>query len=368
MRAGSGMFLSAATIHFADGRMTLSEVHPLATMVLPEPVPVTDVDLAARWGWSGLDRDFRNLALTPRFPAAAEQAARMWVAATGEKVDGVVALDVAGLADFLDALGPIEIDGVPLDAGGVTPFLLHEQYELSGDDTPERRERLGRVASTVFERINQPGVDLPAVAQAVRDATQGRHLMVWSAEPALQSVWERAGVAGALRPESVLVAVSNRGGNKLDQHLGVTAHLETQSGPDGTDVSIRIRLANVTPPDEPGYVLGANGGRYDGFLSVDLPRQATGVTLDGGAELAAVGTDGGVSQVISRVVSVAPGATTEATVRFHLPAGFASLRVEPSARLPAIGWDWEGATWTDDEIGVVRFDKPGKVDEPDIPA
>jgi hypothetical protein len=366
MRAGSGMFLSATTVHFADGRMSLSDVRSLADMVLPQPVAVTDADLLARWGWSGLDRDFRNVALTPRFPASAEQAARMWVAATGEKIDGVVALDVAGLAAFLQALGPVEVDGVRLDAGGVTQYLLHDQYIGATDDTQERRDRLGRIARTIFERINQPGVDLPSVAQSVRDATQGRHLMVWSADAALQSVWERAEVAGALHPESVLVALSNRGGNKLDQHVRVTAHLETTAGNDGTDVTVRLRVTNSLPAGEPPYVVGGNGS-YSGFLTVDLPRDATGVTLEGGAQLAALGSDGGVSQVIGRVVLIEQGATLEATLRFHLAAGLSELRIEPSARLPALTWDWDAVTWQDGESKVVRFSDPGKVADALLP-
>ena len=48
-------------------------------------------DVADRWGWLAPNREWRNLASSPRFDANAELAAQMWKASTGQDVDGVLA-------------------------------------------------------------------------------------------------------------------------------------------------------------------------------------------------------------------------------------------------------------------------------------
>jgi Protein of unknown function (DUF4012) len=355
MRAGSGMFLSGLTIHFQDGRSAVSDVRPLGNLVLSDPVPVADPDLVARWGWTGLDRDFRNLGFSPRFPASAAQAAAMWSVATGQHIDGVLALDIGAVQTILRAVGPVEVDGADLDSTIVVPFLLNGQYRDLGNDQAERRERLGRVASAVFERLNQPGLDFSVVAQALRDASRSRHLLVWSASSTLEDTWERVTVAGTLAPDSLLVALCNSGGNKLDQHLRVGAHLDSRRSQTGIDVTVTLSVTNVAPATDPPYVLGQRGGVYEGFVALNLPAAASEVRLDDVGELAASGPDGDESQVIAGTLTVPPATTATVTTRFHLPATFPDLRVEPSARLPAIDWVFQGTAWTDEQAEVVSL-------------
>ena len=155
MRVGSGMFLSIGTVDFADGRLQpSSSFSPAADLLLPDPVPLPE-SIESLWGWSDPGSDWRNLGLSARFPPNAEVAARMWAALGRGPVDGVLVIDVPGLQAMLDVVGPVEVDGVRLDAKNVVPYLLHDQY-LEADDrevNADRRERLSGLASAVLGRL-----------------------------------------------------------------------------------------------------------------------------------------------------------------------------------------------------------------------
>ena len=118
MRAGSGMFLSAAEIDVRDGRLRLGTVNPTADLVLPEGTIPVHGDLETNWGWLDPANDFRNLGLTPDFPTSAALATRMWPHTPGgHEVKGVIAVDVRGLAGLLKVTGPVEVGGVTYTGG-----------------------------------------------------------------------------------------------------------------------------------------------------------------------------------------------------------------------------------------------------------
>ena len=73
-----------------------------------------------------------------------------WLTATGQPVDGVIAIDVPGLAPLLRATGPVQVAGIaqPVTADNVTKLLLHDlygQYPIEAEAA--RQQRLADVAS-----------------------------------------------------------------------------------------------------------------------------------------------------------------------------------------------------------------------------
>lgn len=359
MRAGSGMFLSLGVLTFADGSMALGGFRPAAELVLPAGTgpPITDPDLAARWGWMNPNTEWRNLAASPRFAPNAELAAQMWLAHQGQAVDGVLMVDPVALRGLLTSTGPVAVAGRAVSADNVLALLLHDQYagiDEGGESAQAaRREMLGLIAATTLDAVQRQEGDVGALATAFGDMAAGRHLMAWSRDPAGQEVWEAAGVTGALADRSLLVSVLNRGGNKLDPFLDVDAGLDVEPAPGGgTTVELRVTMRNTTPEGEGAYVAGGGHrslpdvgpGVYHGLLSVNLPGSADDVTVDGGPPLAAAGPDGPTT-VAAWPVRVERGATQTAVVRFRLPTGMRDLTVEPSARVPAVAWSAEGQTW-----------------------
>jgi len=355
MRAGSGAFLEAGLLTTSDGELHLTDVIPTASIPAPRgAVPVTG-DLATNWGWLLPGVDWRNIGLTPQFDVNGPLAARMWQAVTGQAVDGVMAVDVATLQQLLQVTGPVILpDGTTLNAFNVVEYLTHDQYAgLSDQESSQTREdRLGSLATAALDALNDESLDLKSVATAMTTATQGRHLLLWSAQPTVEDAWVAGGVAGRLQSDSAMVAVINRGGNKLDPYLSVQTTLEITPGPGTTGGTLTVDLQNRTTPGQSQFIagpypgLGTAYGEYTGLLAVNLPPQASHLQVSGGAAVDARGAEGPV-WLVATPVDVDAGASRQIVITFRLPPGPGSLTVVPSARLAPVVWHYRGASYDD---------------------
>jgi hypothetical protein len=165
---------------------------------------------------------------------------------------------------------------------------------------------------------------------------------------------------GAVGPDNLMVAVLNRGGNKLDPYLQVSADITVEPGLDGTAVSIEVTLENTVTPNEPFYILGPSPplevatGTYVGLVAVTLPGAAGSGRFDGIESLAVAGADG-PSRVVGVPVEVPAGEKRTFTLRFELPPGPGSFDVLSSAREPAVAWTGVDHAWEDDHPEEVTW-------------
>lgn len=339
MRAGSGMFLSATTLRFDGGTFHLGDVRPTEELVLPSGTVQAGSDMVANWPWLEPGRDFRNLALSADFPQSAALAVEMWRHVPGgEAVGGVIAVDVDALRALLRVVGPVEVGGVTYEVDTIRGQLLREQYQRYEDDREVRRDRLAEVARAVFERLDSGGWELDQMATALTESVQGRHLMVWSVDPAPQAAWSGVGADGHLTERSVAVSLVNRGANKLDSY--VDTHLEVTAEPVGsgsTRLQLTYTITNGAPDGGPTYVIGPNiegmvAGEYRGIVVVNLPAGSTDVSIDG-VRPTLSGADGPTVTVGGEVV-LHRGGTTTVTIAAVLPRDVEAVTLEASARVP----------------------------------
>jgi hypothetical protein len=359
MRAASGMFLSIGLLETDAGEIRLGEMLPAGDLALAPPGVPLEGDLGELWGWTEPGQDWRNLAMSPRFEASAPVAAAMWEARTGDRIDGVLAVDVIALKALLSATGPVEVEGERIGAGEVERRLLHDQYvgltydERSGDSQDRRREELGGIAGAVVDAVEDGRIDLPTLANELSTAAAGRHVLAWSRHPDEQRGWESADISGRLAKRSLVVSVLNRGGNKLDPFLDVDADIavgETRGDERRVDLAIRIR--NTTPEGEPEYVAGPHpdhevaAGTYLGLVAVNAPFDARRLTLAEGTAVVR-GADG-PTQAIATDIVLARGATATVRLSFFLPVSVGELVVEPGARVPPTRFAAGDVEWVDD--------------------
>ncbi|MCU1497100.1 MAG: hypothetical protein JWM47_1053 [Acidimicrobiales bacterium] len=361
MRAGSGMYLSAATLGFDDGRLDLGEVRPTEQLVLPPgQVPVKG-NLAVNWSWLDGGRDLRNMGLSADFPQSAALAAANWARVPGgAQVGGVIVVDVDALRGLLGVVGPVDVGGVHYTADNVRGELLRKQYERFGADRDARRDQLGEVARVVFERIEAGSFELDRLATALTDAVVRRHLLVWSADEGVQGALATAGADGHLRSDSLSVALINRGAEKLDSYIDTSARLDSSERADGRIVvTIRYRIENGAPDSGPSYLLGPNiggleEGEHRGIAVVNLPAGTTDVELEG-ATATLLGTDGGPTLVIAGSLDLPRHRSTEVTVTGVLPEGMRSVVLEPSARITRTLWTVDGERFEIDRRRTLHF-------------
>lgn len=360
MRDGSGAPLDVGLLQGSDGDLQLSDLTPAPLLELPAGRVQATGDLAARWGWLLPTADWLNLGVDSQFDVTASAAASMWRAETGQTVAGVVAVDVVGLKDLLEVTGPVATtQGVTVSAGNAERVLFHDQYvnlpSVPGatEANNPRQDMLGSLADAVAQAVNGRSLDLRKLAVAGADATAGRHLLVWSAAAATEADWRRSGVAGQLPADTLMAGVINRGGNKLDQYLGVSVHLTfRRSGPD-TVASLTVSLANRTPPGQVQYIagpypgLGTVYGEYVGYVALNLPGDVRTATVVGGAPPTTVAGPEGSTWLEAVPVDLKAGTRTQVQVDFTLPGHRGTLDVLPSARATPVAWQAPGRHFTD---------------------
>ena len=211
MRAGSGMLLSAGVMTMENGQFDLGPMTDTGNLIVPPGVvPLAANDFAKRWGWADPSQEWRNLAMSPNFPASAALAVQMWKAKTGEQVDGVFAIDPLGLQALIEVSGPVVVDGKQITKENVIHETLLQSYlDYEGDEgdegdeqanTEARRERSSDIARAVIDQLDQQGWDVAKLVEDLQTAAQGRHIMAWSSNPQQQRRLGGGGDLGRAAP------------------------------------------------------------------------------------------------------------------------------------------------------------------------
>lgn len=363
MRAGSGTYLDVGMATTANGTVHLGQLGPSGDMTLPVgAVPVTG-DLQRNWGWLYPSLDMRNLGLTPQFDVTGPLAAQMWNKLTGQDVNGVIALDIAGVQQLLAATGPVQVGGLTISADNAEQYLLHDQYVGLSDnpaDADGREDALGHLAGAVLQQLQSQSVDLTSLAKAVSGAVSGRHLMLWSKNPVDEAAWQASGASGSLGYHSVDVSLINLDSNKLDQYVPIHVSVTTRPSGANTAVTLTTRLSNTTPDGQSQFIAGPYPGTslpygaYAGVVAANLPGDATYLSVTGTGPLVARGAEGPTWVLAARLVMLQG---TSSTVVFHfiMPGRHGSMDLAPSARIPVEQWTANGTTFDDAQPSTISW-------------
>ncbi len=212
---------------------------------------------------------WQSVNATADFAFSGRAMAAMYRQATGQAVDGVIALDVPALAGLLGTVGPVSIDGLaePVTAGNVGRLLLNDFYQglAPTSDQTLRRERQADVVQAVMDRVTGQPHDAVALGRALGEAAAGGHLRLWSAQPGEEDVFERTGLGGGpatKEPDRTFhVAVQNRTASKLDYFVRPAVHQDVRLTSQGTAVvRTTVVIDNQAPKDAtPSYQFGPAG-------------------------------------------------------------------------------------------------------------
>lgn len=218
--------------------------------------PVVEIPGASPvWVQEGSTTAWYDINLTPHFPDVGTSAAALWAAQTGEKVDGVLALDPLVLADLMKAGGAVTLsDGTRVDADNVVDYTLVRQYARYADFGQQltRKRVQAELARAVFHEV-LTGHDPVATVRAMARAASSGHLFFWSAHPDVQAKVTGGLVGGALPSTDtpfLEVVTQNYGGNKLDAYVRRTVAVRRVRGA----LEVTVTLRNVAPPGLPPYV------------------------------------------------------------------------------------------------------------------
>jgi hypothetical protein len=296
-RATGGFIGNFGEISAVDGRLSLDRIGRNRDLDLTAGSPPRQLtapeDYIERYDRFQPQQRFDNVNVSPDFPTVAGVIAGLYPQAGGSPIDGVVAVDPAGLAALLGVVGPVSLPAwpVPLTPDNALDVLLKDQY--AGLENPERVDFLASLTQEVWRRLTGPTVpSVEILLRALGPAVRDKHVMVAATRPSEEHLYQALGVGGAMAPvrgDFLGVITQNAGGNKLDAYLRRDIDYRVQLDPaDGRLVAhVRVTLHNDAPPDLPRVVLGTDyfpdlpPGDNKMYLSVYSPWPLLAATLDG---------------------------------------------------------------------------------------
>lgn len=254
LRGAGGLMGSWSILTADEGRLDFTPFRDIDLLFpAPRDVRPPSAEYAERYGPLGGLRQWRNVNLTPDFPASAKVALDLWEAMGNEPLDGMIMADPVTFERIAQRSGPLHVPGVAtLHPDRILRHVALDAYDYFDDDD-ERKEVLGAVATAAFDRAFDiiEDNDILATVSMLYDLADGSHLRVFSRDLITQSRLEQVGVAGNLpdtRGEFAGVFVNNVAGNKTDYFT--TRHIEHRLEllPAGvTQATITARFENSAP-------------------------------------------------------------------------------------------------------------------------
>lgn len=282
LRPTGGFIGSYAAVNFQGGKLQSLKVNDVYAIdgqlsIHVEPPKEIKEDLGQN-NWYLRDSNWE-----PDFPTSARQAEWFYTKETGEKVWGVVALDVSGMEKLLEVLGPLDL----ADYGEtITHENLFERAvtHAEADFFPGSQAKKSFLTALVNQTLNKiffsSGQNWPGIVSSMGKSLEEKHMLIYLDDPKLFSYVVSQNWAGALpRPASAKASAgeaafqdflslneANLGANKVNYYLSRNYQLETVIGRDGeVRHRLKINYLNLSPGE------AWPAGKYKNRMRIYLP-------------------------------------------------------------------------------------------------
>ena len=289
-------------------------------------------DYAGRYRAADPANTFANSTISPDFSQAARIWAAMWQAASGQRIDGALAIDPTAISYLLKVTGPARLaDGSTVTGDQVVSLTQQALYRTHPDKAARKAYLLG-IARGISARLLSAHGSAELVRAATRAAGEHR-ILAWSADPAVQQPLSASPMAGVLRAGPGYLAgfaTVNATGGKLDYYLTRAMTYTRQGCGAGSTSTSTFTLANEVPAgplpgyvtlrlDKPGYRTRPGDNKVLLSYYGTPGSRVTAVTLDGRPVMAAPSSERGLP-VLTLPVELARGARHTVTVTAEEPA------------------------------------------------
>jgi hypothetical protein len=213
---------------------------------------------------------YGNSNISPNFPYAAQIWASMWRNHSGQKVDGVIAVDPTALSYLLDVTGPATLpDNSQISGANAIALTQSSSYAMfpgtSEADVAQRQAYLLEVASAASKQILADRGEPTALVEAAAKAAGERRILVWSADPTIEAQLAQTTMAGVIPITTapyVGMSIVNGGGDKLDYYLDRSITWQAVGCGSTRATTVTITLTNDAPATGlPDYVTGRSDTR-----------------------------------------------------------------------------------------------------------
>jgi UDP-GlcNAc:undecaprenyl-phosphate GlcNAc-1-phosphate transferase len=323
LRGSGGVFHYWGELVAEGGRLRLDRLAPTSELDRPDGPAGVPQDIIDRYRNFDVAGTWQNTNVSPDFQVTGKVITSLYARSVGTMLDGVIAVDLPGLAALLGATGPVRVDGRPgvIDSGTLIDYLVRDAGVIGAE---EDTAPAGAVRATV-EAFTSADLGTPAaLARIIGPALRDGHLRFYATRADEQAVLRRLGAAGEVpvaAGDSLLVVNQNLSASSVDSHLHRSIRYEMNLDPGEREATLSGRV-DVTLRNG----LTAPGGENRSYLSVYTPLTLTGSNLDGSAP----GVDAGVEfgrRVYSAIVNVP-----------HQQSRTVGLELSGKVALRADGW------------------------------
>jgi hypothetical protein len=316
LRGAGGVIRLWGEIEAGGGHSRLTRFGPVEDLNGTGKEPTLDgiADFVARYRRYDPAHTWENVNVSPDFAVTGEVVSTLYPQSGGRPVDGVIAVDVRGVAALLDVAGPVTVQGwpEPLTGANFVDVVLRDVPRRFPAE-PERRAFLAGMYQRTLESLLTADFGSAArLTAALGPAVRDGHLLLYASTPEEERLFERLGAAGrvpAVTGDSLLVVNQNFTATPVDAQLRRTirydAHLDPGRDPALVKGRVEVTLDNgavgenrsevsvYTPlaltSISPGIASGTEFGRRAHSTTVTVPSQRSAtVALDvqGRVELA----------------------------------------------------------------------------------
>ena len=259
-RGTGGLIGAFAIIEFDRGKFAVLKTGSNAILKslneIPIPMPAEYATL-----YRSDPAIWLNSNLSPHFPYGAQIWMELWRLQSGEKLDGVIAIDPTAISYLLKSTGPITLaSGEEITAQNVVQKTLKDAYKRYEKDNNARKQYLVDIMNATFARFTSMQFSKLTFAKQVVPVLLQNRLLIYSSDATIQDALSLTKLGGTMNlgPNNEYRAVIlNIDASKLDYYLDREIAVKTtKCGVNATtEVSIKVTNQVTNPEKLSAYVL-----------------------------------------------------------------------------------------------------------------
>ena len=285
-----GAVLSWSLLHVNHGVFTMSNASSVGTISLAQPaVPISDPGTKTVFGPLEPTRIWQSVNAVGDFPTSAKWMIAMYAAARGQRVDGVLGVDVVALQNILRVVGAVRIPSVNknIDHTNVAKLILHDLYvKYPAGSQQWRHDEISSIAQAAVKKMEQGKFDSASLIKGLAQSTPGRHLLFYDTHAPLQALTARFNASGGLVDHGTNVmhlSVQSGVAAKVDWYMHQDVKYDIRISELGTAyITTTLTLTNTAPANaKPSYALGPDNtnthipGEYVARIYEWMPKGTT---------------------------------------------------------------------------------------------
>ncbi|MBI3485578.1 DUF4012 domain-containing protein [Candidatus Daviesbacteria bacterium] len=278
LRPTGGFIGSYARIEFLNGhinKISVDDIYNLDGQLKEHIEPPAEIknDLGQK------DFYLRDSNFEPDFPTAARQAEFFYNKEAGERVNGVLAMDLSASANLINAIGGLDL---PDYSENITKDNLFEKVISHAEvnffpGSQAKRNYLTNLETQLFNKIFfLSDQNWPAIVTALGQSLEQKHFLIYLSDPQVFSYIASQNWSGILPRQAASIpgetndflfpVEANLGANKANFYLDRSYKLETEIGKDGEILHhLTINYKNNSPSEV------FPGGIYKNRFRIYLP-------------------------------------------------------------------------------------------------